>query len=136
MITKFSFHLTPFSSSKMHVNTNRVSASSELPLSAFQVPSFFPTTLLANSESLSHSDMLKIMSEYEQSVRSELIALVNDNCKEFLEVSSVMNELSKKLVSLKDPLVLKYKSSASFSDFIRQLTSTIRSSDKLKAELV
>ena len=120
----------------MPVGQTRQNSSGVLPLSTFQTASFSPTTLLLNTESVSHSDMLKLIHEYEQSVRSELVALVNDNCRDFLEVSSVMNELTKKLVNLKDPLVLKYKSSASFADFVRQLTATIRNSDKLKAELV
>ena len=114
----------------------QASSSNVLPLSAFQATSFSPTSLLVHTESLSHSEMLKMMTEYEQSIRSELVALVNENCREFLEVSSVMTDLTKKLVSLKDPLVLKYKSSASFADFTRQLSTTIRNSDKLKAELV
>ena len=134
------YHKTPSSASflafLMSSHSTRPAEKGGISLATFQSTTFTPTSLLSSVQGLSNSEMLKLIGEYDHQVRLELVALVNDNCKDILEVSNVMKELSRKMVSLKEPLVLKYKSSASFSGFIDLLSVTIRNSDKLKGELV
>ena len=79
-----------------------------LPLSSFAVGSFSALDLAKKRLLISQGEMSKLIADYERATSIELVSLVNDHYKEFLEVSRDVREIADRFIGLKDPTPQKY----------------------------
>ena len=79
-----------------------------LPLSMFASPDFSPLELSKKRQLISQAEILKLIADYERATSTELVTLVNENYKDFLQVSNDIKAVADRVASLKEPLPAKY----------------------------
>jgi hypothetical protein len=100
-----------------------------LPLSAFSSASFSALDLAKKRLLISQGEMSKLINDYERATSIELISLVNENYKSFLQTSNDVRSVSDRIVSLRTPMSQRYQ------DARKEVDSLVFRSKKMQDEL-
>lgn len=100
-----------------------------LPLSMFASPDFSPLELSKKRQLISQAEIMKVIADYERATSTELVTLVNENYKDFLQVSNDIKAVADRVAALKEPLPAKYVK------FKAEMDVILGNSSKIQAEL-